>query len=155
FDEVMATYLRAANAVPSRAEALYDAARLCREKGVYERGYGFATKGLAVAYPTDALFVHDWVYEYGLLDELAVCACRPERYAACVSACERLLNEGKLPADMRDRVLKNRNFAVGKQQESIAASSSESERYLKLLYAAREKEGVGGPSDEIIAAYLE
>ena len=155
FDEVMATYLRAANTVPTRAEALHDAARLCREKGLYERGYELATKGLAIAYPIDALFVHDWVYQYGLLDELAVCAYWTERHAACVSACDRLLNEGKLPAGMRDRVLKNRNFAAGKQQESIAASSSESARYLKLLQAAREKEGVGGPSDEIITAYLE
>jgi glycosyltransferase involved in cell wall biosynthesis len=154
-EEVLTAYTKAAAACPTRAEALHNAARFCREKGLYERGYEFATKGLAIAYPTDALFVHDWVYQYGLLDELAVCAYWTERYAACVSACDRLLNEGKLPADMRDRVLKNRNFAVGKQQESIAASSSDSARYLNLLHAAREKEGVGGPGDEIIAAYLE
>lgn len=124
-DDVLSAYTKAAIACPTRAEALHDAARFCRNKGLYERGYEFAARGLAIPSPNEALFVHDWVYQYGLLDELAVCAYWTERYAACVSACDRLLNEGKLPADMRDRILKNRNHAVGKQQVSIAAPSSE------------------------------
>ena len=128
-DEVLSAYTKAAAACPTRAEALHDAARFCRQKGFYERGYEFATKGLAIAYPTDALFVCDWIYQYGLLDELAVCAYWTERYDECVSTCDRLLSEGKLPADMRDRVLENKNFAAGKQQESLAASPSESARY--------------------------
>src|SRR5262249_39718251 len=145
----------AAAVCPTRADALHDAARFCRQKGLYECGYEFATKGLTIAYPTDALFVHDWVYQYGLLDELTVCAYWTGRYTECVSACDRLLSEGKMPTDMRDRVVKNRNFAIAKQKEIIAASSPDLGGYIRLLRAAREKERLSASSDEIIAAYME
>ena len=44
------------------AEALHDAARFCRKKSRYEKAYMLATKGLAVKYPQDGLFVRDWIY---------------------------------------------------------------------------------------------
>ena len=78
---------------------------------------------MAIAYPSNAPAVEDWIYEYGLLDELAVNAYWTGKYAECVDACDRLLSEGKLPIEKRDRVLKNKEFALEKQQE-IAANSS-------------------------------
>src|SRR5262249_55486990 len=120
----------------------------------YERGYEFATNGLAIACPNDGLPIEDWIYQYGLLDELSVCAYWTERYTECVSACDRLLTEAQIPTDMRDRVVKNRNFAIGKQQESIAASSPDSSEYIRLLRAAREMERLSACSDETIAAYM-
>ena len=69
---------------------------------------------MAIAYPTGAPFVEDWIYEYGLLDELAICAYWTGRYVECVDACDRLLSEGKLPTNMRDRILKNKQFATDK-----------------------------------------
>ena len=107
--------------------------------------------------------MEDWIYDYGLLDELAVCAYWTERYAECVAACDRLLSEGKLPADKRDRVRKNRDFAVSELQE-IAASSApeiavssalESDAFMKLLDAAWQKGELAHPSNEVIAAYVE
>ena len=124
-DEVISAYTEAIAACPTRAEALHGAARFCRNKGIHERGREFAMQGLAVAYPNDALFVEDWIYEYGLLDELAVNAYWTERYTECVDACDRLLREAKLPTGERDRVLGNKNFAINKQQEMAAPSSSE------------------------------
>ena len=132
-------------------EQLASVARSASTSGVIQ----FAKQGLAIPYPNEALFVYDWIYEYGLLDELAVNAYWTERYAECVSACDRLLSEGKLPPDMHDRVLKNKNFAVSKQQETVASLSPESEAFGKLLRAAREKEKIGRPDDEIISAYME
>ena len=108
---------------PTRAEALHGAARFCRRKGIYEHGYEFATRGLAIPYPVDAPSVEGWIYEFGLLDELAVNAYWIGRYRECADACDRLLSEGKLPIEKRDRVLKNKDYALAKQQE-IAASSS-------------------------------
>ena len=58
--------------------------------------------------------MEDWIYEYGLLDEFAVNAYWTARYAECLDACNRLLDEGKMPAEMRDRVLKNKRFALDK-----------------------------------------
>jgi len=52
-----------------------------------------------------------WIYDYGLLDEFAVNAYLIEHYQECLDACQRLLSEGKIPADMKDRVKKNADFA--------------------------------------------
>jgi glycosyltransferase involved in cell wall biosynthesis len=155
FDEVIAMYLRASDAVTSRAEALHAASRLCRENNKFADGYKYARRGLKIPLPAGGLFVQSWVYDYGLLDELAINAYWTERYAECVDACDRLLSEGKLPVEMRDRVLKNKNFAVSKQQEIAGRSSPEFEPFLKLLRAARQKEELARPDDEVISAYME
>ena len=154
-DEVIFAFVEAAASCPTRAEALHGAARFCREKGIHERGYQFAKQGLAIPYPSEALFVQDWIYEYGLLDEFAINAYWTERYAECVDACDRLLSEGKLPADHRDRVLKNKNFAIGRQREVAAWSSPEDGAFIKLLRAAREKEELARPDHEVLSAYVE
>jgi hypothetical protein len=54
------------------------------------------------------------VYDYGLLDEFAVHAYWTERYQDCLEACQRLLREGKMPSNMRNRVRKNAEFAAEK-----------------------------------------
>jgi glycosyltransferase involved in cell wall biosynthesis/SAM-dependent methyltransferase len=126
-DDILAAYAEATLVCPTRAEALHAASCFCRNKGIYDRGYEFAAKGLGITYPNDALFVQDWVYEYGLLDELAISAYWTGRYAECVSACDRLLSEGKMPKEHRDRVMKNREFAVGKLHEVTGSSKQEAE----------------------------
>jgi FkbM family methyltransferase len=122
-DEVISAYIEAAAACPTRAEALHGAARYCGKKSLHQRAYEFATQGLAVPYPHNAPAIEDWIYEYGLLDELAVNAYWTGRYTECADACNRLLSEGKLPTKKRDRVSKNRQFAIDKMKESIALSS--------------------------------
>ena len=99
--------------------------------------------------------MEDWIYEYGLLDELAINAYWTARYAECVNACDRLLGEGKLPAGKRDQVLGNKNFAIGKLKEIAAMASPEAGSFLGLLAAARRKEAAGSLDDEVIAAYVE
>lgn len=122
-DEVIAAYLEAAAICPKRAEALHDAARFCRTNGLYERGYAFAAQGLTLARPDDALFPEDWIYDYGLRDELAVCAYWSGRFAESRDACDRLIGEGKIPADHRARVLYNRQIAMAKLGEFGVGSS--------------------------------
>ena len=123
-EEVISTYMEATAACPTRAEALHGAARFCRNKGLHERGYEFAAQGLTIAYPTNAPAVEDWIYEYGLFDELAVNAYWIGKYAECAGACHRLLNDGKLPIEKRDRVLKNKQFAIDKLAEIKTPSST-------------------------------
>src|SRR5262249_23759251 len=106
-DEVISAYAKASAACATRAEALHGAGRFCRNKGMHERGYQFAAQGLAIAYPKDAPGIEDWIYEYGLLDEFAVCAYWTGRYKECADACNRLLTERKVPTEQRDRILKN------------------------------------------------
>ena len=122
---------------------------------LHGRRYKYARRGLKIPLPADGLFVQSWVYDYRLLDEFAINAYWTERYAECVDACDRLLSEGKLPVEMRDRVLKNKHFAVSKQQEIAASSSPETGAYIKLLRTAREKEELARSTDEVIAAYMD
>src|ERR1700730_16586550 len=117
-EEVISAYAAATAICPTRAEALHGAARFCRTKGLYERGYGFAIQGIAIVRPADALFPEDWIYDYGLRDEAAVCAYWTSRYAECRDVCDRLLGEGKLPAEHRARVSRNREFAAGELGET-------------------------------------
>ncbi len=51
---------------PSRAEPLYEVARAHRLHGQYDLAELYAARGLAVPYPTDVLFIHRDVYEWGL-----------------------------------------------------------------------------------------
>ena len=81
FDEVIAMYLRASDAVPSRAEALHAASRLCRENRKFADGFEYARRGLKIPQPAAGLFVQSWVYDYGFLDEFAINAYWTGRYA--------------------------------------------------------------------------
>lgn len=155
-DEVLAVWERANRTVPKRAEALHAASRFCRDKKKFAEGVEYAQRGLKIPLTDGGLFVAAWIYEYGLLDELAVNAYWSGRYTECVTACDRLLNDGKAPADVRERVLENKNFALAKLGEaSAAAVPPEAETFTTLLRTAREKEGLGRPDDEVLAAYTE
>jgi tetratricopeptide (TPR) repeat protein len=134
-EDVMSAYMDAVAACPARAEALHGAARFCRTKGLYEQGYAFAARGLTITRPSDALFPEDWIYDYGLRDELAVCAYWTGRYAGCRDACDRLLSEKELPPEHRARILRNKQAAMEKLGETGAAPSSRA----NILHG-REKE---------------
>ena len=127
-DDVIAAFEAAHEACPTRAEALHGAARFCREKSLHERGYRLAARGRGIVPPASGLFVAEWVYRYGLLDELAVNAYWSGHHAECVAACEQLLAEPSLPADHRDRVVKNRQFAWDRLREAEIARAAAPKR---------------------------
>jgi len=109
--EVIGMFLRAYEACPRRAEPLHGAARYCRATGKHHQGYMLARQGLELKRPGTGLFVEPWIYDYGLLDELAVTAYWTGRYDKCLEACERLFDDGKMPEEMRERVKMNARFA--------------------------------------------
>jgi hypothetical protein len=53
------------------------------------------------------LFVEGWVYDYGVMDELEVCASWTGREAEALELCEKMLAGGKLPGADFVRVRKN------------------------------------------------
>jgi glycosyltransferase involved in cell wall biosynthesis len=152
-EDVLEAYARTQTIDPGRAEGLHGAARYCRNKGLYERGYLLAMQGRCVPFPTRAPERERWIYDYGLLDELAVNAFWSEHYADCVAVCNRLLSEGKLPESERPRILKNKQFAEDKLKEINAAGWSEPDTFVRLLRAARERERIQAATEEIIQAY--
>jgi tetratricopeptide (TPR) repeat protein len=110
-DDVIESYRQADRVVAGRAEAPFDAARFCRQHDRFQEGFEFAKRALNYRPPADGLFVDDWVYDYGVLDEYAVNAYWTDRFADCLSACERLLRNPKVPAETRQRVEQNARFA--------------------------------------------
>lgn len=59
---------------PSRAEPLHELARAHRVAGNLAAAHLFAERGLEIAYPSDILFVHRWVYTWGLRYERGLAA---------------------------------------------------------------------------------
>ncbi len=112
--EVIDTYLRASDALPTRAEALHGASRFCRNKGRNEEGYQIAKRGLDIPIRSDALFVETWIYETGLLDEFAINAYWSGHYRDCLDASLKILATGKLSGANMQRVVANARFASEK-----------------------------------------
>jgi Glycosyl transferase family 2 len=114
--DVIDAYLRAAAAQPARAEALHGAAKFCRAKGRNAEDY--AQRGIAIAQPSGGLFVDSWVYDYGLLDEVAVNGYWSGHYWEAAGACAKMLASPKTPLGMRERVLANLRFSLDKLPKS-------------------------------------
>ena len=110
--EVTDRFLRAFDCRPRRAEPLGELAMYCREEGErWPLAYLFAARAIEIPQPDDALFVgYEW-YAWRCLDEYAIAAYWVGEYASSRAACERLLDNGKLPAGERERVVGNLAFA--------------------------------------------
>lgn len=121
--EVIDTYLRASDAVPTRAEALHGASRFCRSKGRNLEGFQMAKRGLAIFPPSNALFAEPWIYEIGLLDELAVNGYWCGRYRESLDASLKLLVSGSCPANQRERIAANAQAALDKLPRDINLGS--------------------------------
>ena len=113
-DDVIGTYLKAYEACPTRAESLHGAMKYCRVNRKFHQGYLIGAQALTIALPRDGVYVEDWIYAYGVLDEYSLCAYWIGQYRESLESFLRLLNESKLPEDMRDRVTKNAEFAEEK-----------------------------------------
>ena len=152
-DVVISAYEKATAAAPTRAEALHGAARCCRNNQRYAQGYEFAKRGLAISNPNDGLFVEDWIYQYGLLDELSVNAYWAGKFETCLVASDRLLLEGNMPRDQHERVRKNRDLALAKHMKWLARQPNNAQEFLSLLGLARAKEEASFAVDDVISSY--
>jgi len=113
-EEVIQAYLAAYEACPIRAESLYGAIRFCRLRQKYQQGYILGKHALGIAYRQDGLFVEQWIYDYGLLDEFSIVAYWAGHYRESFDACLKLLREAKAPPSHRERIFQNADFAIQK-----------------------------------------
>jgi hypothetical protein len=112
--DVVAAYLAAYEARPTRAESLCYLATYLREHDRVVAGYPFARVAAETVRPADALFIDDAVYGWRALDEFAVAAYWAQNYAPALEANEQLLAGTALPATERPRILANLGFCKAK-----------------------------------------
>lgn len=110
-DEAIRIYFNAYQTTPWRAESLFAAARLCRMYSRFDQAYRFAKIASTIKCPEGALFVEQPVYEWGILDELAISAFFCGQHKESKQAAERLLTENKFPPQEKARIEANYKFA--------------------------------------------
>jgi glycosyltransferase involved in cell wall biosynthesis len=108
----MDAFLRAWESRPHRLEACYELASRLRVAGKYQAAHAFARAGLGKPVPDDLLFMHPWVYEWGLLFEYSITAYWTGDPRASLKACDQLLELRGLPEEYRSQARANRSFAV-------------------------------------------
>lgn len=108
---------------PGRAEAYYELARHYRIKGAHVLSTCFSTAGLALPYPSnDMLFVEDFVYNTGLLEELSISGYYHDAEMIRLlghSACDKLSISRAATEEVRDRASNNLGFYINRQKPLI------------------------------------
>jgi hypothetical protein len=110
--EVVQAFMAAHESLPSRLEGLHGAVRVCRQHNQHQQGYILAKHALSLPRPKTGLFIEQWIADYGLLDEFSIVAYWAGHYRESFNACLQLLKESKAPAEDRQRIRKNADFAV-------------------------------------------
>ncbi len=139
YDEVVQVLRQAHEMRPSRAEPLHDLAAYHRNRKQFPEAYDYANKAAAIPLPDDRLFVNRDIYDWRILDELAVAAYWTGHYAESHAASEKILtlhqrNEIRLNDEQRQRIEKNLAFAVTKLAETGTVAGKNN--YQELLIGA-------------------
>jgi tetratricopeptide (TPR) repeat protein len=108
----LAALLEAWEIRPGRAEPLYELAWMLRARRLHHPAHMITQRGLSIPIPDDTLFVHRWVYEWGLLFEYSIAAYWTGQYRAALDACDRLLEIESLPQPYREQTKANRTYCV-------------------------------------------
>jgi len=107
----MQALIRAWESRPERLEACYELVSRLRQRGEHRTAHALAAAVLDQPAPADWLFVHPWVYDWGLLFEYSITAYWTGAIDACLQACDRLLSRPDLPRQYRDHTQANKKYA--------------------------------------------
>jgi tetratricopeptide (TPR) repeat protein len=108
----MAMLVRAWEYRPARLEPLYELASRLRQREEYETAHLFAVRGVGRPVPADILFVHPWIYSWGMLFEFSITSYWTGNARAALRACQQLLAMPDLPKAYRDQTVINRRFCA-------------------------------------------
>lgn len=111
FPDVIESYAKAFQYRTSRAEPLYYIAHFLRQSGSFFSAYHVAKIASQFSMPQEILFIQQWVYDYGILLELSICAYWIGKYEECKQICNDLLKKDCLPESVRTCVERNLVFA--------------------------------------------
>jgi tetratricopeptide (TPR) repeat protein len=108
----MARLIQAFEYRPARLEPVYELASRLRAREEYETAHLFAARGLGRPMPPDILFVHPWIYRWGLLFEYSITAYWTGDTRGALRACNELLAMPDLPAPYREQTRANRSYCM-------------------------------------------
>lgn len=109
--QIRDAYLEAYNYRPTRAEPLYQLARLHRERREWHLAFMFAHIGGSIPYPADKLFVDNAVYHWRLKDELSILCYYVGEMEYGKQITKYLLNNNpSVPEDQKPRIADNLKF---------------------------------------------
>jgi hypothetical protein len=120
---------------PQRLEAVYDLAVALRTHERYHAAYRFAAIAVEgeLPVPADDLHVAPWVYRWGLLFEYSIAAYWVGEHAACIAACDTLLERDDLPDEHRAQTQRNRRYAIEARAAAIATRGAEGDQWKRAL----------------------
>jgi glycosyltransferase involved in cell wall biosynthesis len=111
--EILDAYLKAWEIRPMNAEPLHAIAHRHRLNKDFGLGYLFAERAAQMEVPQNsALFVRTDVYGWRAVDEQALCAFRINKQTEAFTLWRGLLARTDLPDDDRERIARNRDYAV-------------------------------------------
>ena len=108
--DICASYLRAFQARPTRAEPLVELARYHRLRGEHALAFIYAQHAASLPRPSDGLFVDEAAYAWRALDEVAIAAFYAGRTTEGRDALQRLLTDERVPLHERPRLVANGVF---------------------------------------------
>ncbi|MCX6990628.1 MAG: glycosyltransferase family 25 protein [Chlamydiae bacterium] len=110
-DSALDAFFKSYSLRPTRAEPLFQCAKIYREKGNVLLGYLLTKHALSLSRPTNELFIDSAVYDYALLVEYANCSLGLGKFAEGFDACAKLLSNPALPSEYRPKVQANYEVA--------------------------------------------
>lgn len=113
-NEAKIAYLKAWEFRPTRAEALYHLAVLCRNNKEYQQAYLFCKRALEIPYPSDHLFLEKSVYDYMLLFEKSINAYYIGNYKESYDDCKTLLAKEEVSTSIKNQTRLNIQYSEQK-----------------------------------------
>ncbi|MCC6128014.1 MAG: glycosyltransferase [Chlamydiae bacterium] len=99
---VLQSLIRAHERRPARMEPIYDIILLYRKMGRVDLAYALAKKSYDKKIPaSDVIFVHAWIYEWGILWQYAICACELNHKDEAQAVLQKLRAISNLPDSLK------------------------------------------------------
>jgi hypothetical protein len=111
FEEISEALMKAYDIMPNRNESIYYLVNYCRRNKMYHLGYNIGKLGVHIRSTNAVLFVYQWIYDYAMLDDYAVCAYWAQDFKECKRCCEMLLEEKKIPEHYIQRIKDNIRYS--------------------------------------------
>lgn len=125
---------------PTRVEPLYELAWMFRSRRLHHSAHMVCRVGLDVQIPNDTLFVHRWMYEWGVLFEYSIAAYWIGQPRSALDACERLLDMPGLPRAYREHTKANRGYCVSALARAASSRLSATGDIPSVVSGARRAE---------------